>query len=118
MRGAQAIQGCARARVVVQGELCARQTEHEGVVGGMDPGQAALQQTLGIGGAPAAQAFVGERRAVLDGIGRGEPLRFFAQIALRVDQRADVAHRLARGAAVAHLGKDLDEEVREAADER
>ena len=118
MRGAQPVQGCARAPVVLQSELRARQPEHERVVGGMDAAQAALEQAPGVGGAPAAQAFVRERRPVLDGIGRGEALRLLAQVALRVDHRADVPHRLAGGAAVPHLGQDLDQEIGEAADQR
>ena len=118
MGGAQAFQGRARARMIVEGELGPRQTEHESVIGSVDAGQAALEQLPGLGGAPAAQAFLRERGPVLDGIGVGHPLRLFAQVALGVDHRADVPHRLAGGVAVAQVGQDLHEQVGEAAGER
>ena len=84
----------------------------------MDAGQAALEQLPGLGGAPAAQAFLGERGPVLHRVGLGHPLRLFAQVALGVDHRADVPHRLAGGLAVAQVGEDLHEQVGEAAGER
>ena len=48
----------------------------------------------------------------------GHPLRLFAQVALGVDHRADVPHRLAGGLAVAQVGEDLHEQVGEATGER
>ena len=48
----------------------------------------------------------------------GHPLRLFAQVALGVDHRADVPHRLAGGVAVAQVGQDLHQQVGEAAGER
>ena len=87
------------------------------MIGGVDTGQAALEQLPGLGGAPAAQAFLGERGPVLHRVGLGHPLRLFAQVA-RVDHRADVPHRLARGVAVAQVGQDLQNQVGEATGER
>jgi hypothetical protein len=73
---------------------------------------------LGLGGTPAAQALLRQRGPVLDRIGLGDPLGRLAQVALRVDHRADVPHRLAGGAAVPQVGEDLQEEVGQAAGER
>jgi hypothetical protein len=77
-----------------------------------------LEQALGLGGTPVAQAFLRERGPVLDRIGLGESLGHLAQAALRVDHRADVPHRLAGGATVPQVGEDFDEEISQAADER
>jgi hypothetical protein len=84
----------------------------------MHAGQTALEQLPGLGGAPAAQALLGQRGPVLDRVGHGEPLRHLAQVALRIDHRADVPHRLAGGTAVLQVGHDLEEEIGQAADQR
>jgi hypothetical protein len=104
--------------MVFESELCPGQTQHEGVVGRVDTDQAALEQPLGIGRTPAAQAFLGERRPVLDRVSLGEPLGRFAKAALRVDHRADVPDGLTGGSAVAQVREDLDEEVGKAASKR
>ena len=70
---------------------------------GVDAGETAFEQPLGVGGTPAAQAFLGERRPVLDRIGLLGALRQLAQVTLGVDHRADVAHRTAGGAAVTEV---------------
>ncbi len=114
---AQTVQRLACARMVLKRELGLRQTEHERVIRSMDAGQAAFEQPFGVGGTATAQTLLRERRLVLDRVGFRGPPRELAQVTLRVDDRADVAHRLAGGAAAGELGQNLQEEVGQAAGE-
>jgi hypothetical protein len=77
-----------------------------------------LEQPFGVGRAPATEALLGERCPVLDGVRLGDPRGHCAQVALRVDHRADVPHRLAGGAAVPQVREDFEEGMGQAADER